>query len=117
MIWTPRAGQPGQPLFTSEFRFPDHEREAARDPYLFAQTADLIMASMNQIGEPNNNSVCKFMQDGEQVISYLMKLDFLTAQEAAPIFNQHCTPTPPLCSVVAVPSANVLRITERPTTR
>ncbi len=63
LIWTPKEGQPGHPLFTNKLRFPDHQREAARDPYLFAQTVYLIMASMNQIGEPNNNSVCKFMQD------------------------------------------------------
>jgi general secretion pathway protein D len=49
---------------------------------------------------------------GEQVISYIMRLNFLTAQEAAPIFNQHFAPTQPFGSVVAVPSANVLLITE-----
>ncbi len=49
---------------------------------------------------------------GEQLVSYIMKLNFLSAQEAAPIFNQHFAPTPPFGSVVAVPSANMLLITE-----
>jgi general secretion pathway protein D len=49
---------------------------------------------------------------GEVVISYIMKLNFMTAQEAAPIFNAHFAPTPPFGSVVAVPSANALLITE-----
>jgi len=61
--WTPKAGQPGYPLFTGKLNFPEHEREPSRDPYLFAQKVYLIMASMNQIGEPNNDSVCKYMQD------------------------------------------------------
>lgn len=55
------------------------------------------------------------LPSGEQVISYIMKLHFLTAQEAAPIFNQHFAPTPPFGSVVAVPSANALLITESAT--
>lgn len=63
LIWTPKAGQPGYPLFHNDFDFPESKKEAARDPYLFAQKVYLIMASMNQIGEPNNNSTCKFMQD------------------------------------------------------
>ncbi len=63
LIWTPKSGEPGYPLLTDSFKFPESEKEAARDPYLFAQKVYLIMASMNQIGEPNNNSVCKFMQD------------------------------------------------------
>lgn len=41
-----------------------------------------------------------------------MKLNFLTAQEALPIFTQHFAPTPPFGSVVAVNSANALLITE-----
>jgi general secretion pathway protein D len=52
---------------------------------------------------------------GEQVVSYIMRLNFLTAQEAAPIFSQHFAPTPPFGSVVAVPSANSLLITESAT--
>ncbi len=61
--WTPKAGQPGYPLFTDKFRFPENERDASRDPYLFSQKVYLIMASMNQIGKPNNDGICKFMQD------------------------------------------------------
>jgi len=49
---------------------------------------------------------------GEQIISYIMKLKFMTAQEAGPIFNQHFAPTPPYGSVVPVASANALLITE-----
>jgi len=49
---------------------------------------------------------------GEQLVSYIMKLDYLSAQETAPIFNQHFAPTPPFGSVVAVPSSNILLITE-----
>lgn len=52
------------------------------------------------------------LPEGEQVISYIMKLSFMTAQDAMPIFSQHFAPTPPFGSVVAVPSANVLLITE-----
>jgi type II secretion system protein D len=49
---------------------------------------------------------------GEQLISYIMRLNFMTAQEAMPIFTQHFAPTPPFGSVVAVNSANALLITE-----
>jgi len=49
---------------------------------------------------------------GEQLISYIMRLSFMTAQEAMPIFTQHFAPTPPFGSVVAVNSANALLITE-----
>jgi len=52
------------------------------------------------------------LPEGEQIISYIMKLNFLTAQDAAPIFTQHFAPTPPFGSVVAVNSANALLITE-----
>jgi type II secretion system protein D len=41
-----------------------------------------------------------------------MKLNFMTAQDAAPIFSQHFAPTPPFGSVVPVNSANALLITE-----
>ena len=34
-----------------------------QNPYEFSQQVYLIMASMNQIGEPNNDSVSKYMQD------------------------------------------------------
>lgn len=52
------------------------------------------------------------MPEGEQVISYVMKLNFMTAAEAVPIFTQHFAPTPPYGSIVAVPSANALLMTE-----
>jgi len=52
------------------------------------------------------------LPEGEQLVSYVMKLSFMTAQEAMPIFNQHFAPTPPFGSVVAVNSANALLITE-----
>lgn len=55
------------------------------------------------------------LPEGEQIISYIMKLNFLTAQDAGPIFTQHFAPTPPFGSVVAVPSANALLITESAT--
>ncbi|HWL52641.1 MAG TPA: secretin N-terminal domain-containing protein [Chthoniobacteraceae bacterium] len=49
---------------------------------------------------------------GEKLVSYIMKLNFLSAQETAPIFNQHFAPTPPFGSIVAVPGSNILLITE-----
>lgn len=52
------------------------------------------------------------LPEGEQLISYIMKLNFMTAQDAAPIFSQHFAPTPPFGSVVPVNSANALLITE-----
>jgi len=55
------------------------------------------------------------LPEGEQIISYIMKLNFLTAQDAGPIFTQHFAPTPPFGSVVAVNSANALLITESAT--
>ncbi len=66
---------------------------------------------------PRSQGVKIFTQDetlpsGEQVIGYAMQLKFLSAQEAAPIFTQHFAPTPPFGSIVPVPSANVLLITE-----
>lgn len=66
---------------------------------------------------PRSQGVKIFTQDetlpsGEQVIGYAMQLKFLSAQEAAPIFTQHFAPTPPFGSIVSVPSANVLLITE-----
>ena len=61
LLWTPTQGKPGYPLIGDEFEFsgePDW-----RDPYQFSQQVYLIMASMNQIGKPNNDSVSKYMQD------------------------------------------------------
>jgi hypothetical protein len=63
LLWTPKAkGDPGYPLIVfdpSQFS----GEPASHDPYEFSQQVYLIMASMNQIGEPNNNSVSKYMQD------------------------------------------------------
>jgi hypothetical protein len=62
LLWAPTAeGDPGYPLIGDKFSFsnePDWH-----NPYEFSQQVYLIMASMNQIGEPNNDSVSKFMQD------------------------------------------------------
>jgi hypothetical protein len=62
LLWTPTANtDPGYPLIGDQFKFsnePDWH-----DPYKFSQQVYLIMASMNQIGEPNNDSVSKYMQD------------------------------------------------------
>jgi hypothetical protein len=76
LLWTPNANtQPvGFPLFGKQFNFsnePDcrpkspnrNKDECRHDPYDFSQQVYLIMASMNQIGEANNNNVFKFMQD------------------------------------------------------
>ena len=62
LLWTPTGeGEPGYPLIGDKFQFsnepPWHE------PYEFSQQVYLIMASMNQIGHPNNDSVSKYMQD------------------------------------------------------
>lgn len=57
--WKPKTGEPGDPLITFNFTKIDEWR----DPYEFSQAVYLIMASMNQIGEKNNNSVSKYMQD------------------------------------------------------
>jgi hypothetical protein len=51
----------GYPLFGNKFEFSNEP--AWHQPYKFSQQVYLIMASMNQIGEPNNNSVSKFMQN------------------------------------------------------
>lgn len=59
LIWTPKAGEPGYPSIKFTFAKEDEWRK----PYEFAQAVYLIMASMNQIGRPNNDSQCKFMQD------------------------------------------------------
>ncbi len=57
--WKPKPGEPGDPLITFNFTKIDEWR----DPYEFSQAVYLIMASMNQIGEKNNNNVSKYMQD------------------------------------------------------
>ena len=62
LIYTPVKGAPGFPLIDlDKIKFsgvPDWH-----DPYNFSQKVYLIMASMNQIGELNNDSVSKYMQD------------------------------------------------------
>src|SRR5262245_5040122 len=62
LLWTPTTQKdPGYPLIGDEFQFSNEP--AWQDPYEFSQQVYLIMASMNQIGKPNNDSVSKFMQD------------------------------------------------------
>ena len=62
LLWTPTAeGEPGYPLIGDKFEFSDEK--PWQDPYEFSQQVYLIMASMNQIGHPNNDSVSKYMQD------------------------------------------------------
>jgi len=60
LLYTPKKpGDPGYPLIQFSFK----EKRPGQDPYEFSQAVYLAMASMNQIGEPNNNNICKFMQD------------------------------------------------------
>ena len=62
LLWTPtKEGDPGYPLIGGKFEFSDEP--PWHNPYKFSQQVYLIMASMNQIGHPNNDSVSKFMQD------------------------------------------------------
>jgi hypothetical protein len=62
LLWTPTAqGDPGYPLIGDQFVF--SSEPLWHDPYTFSQQVYLIMASMNQIGQPNNDSVSKFLQD------------------------------------------------------
>jgi hypothetical protein len=62
LLWTPTAkGDPGYPLIGDQFQFSNEP--AWHDPYEFSQQVYLIMASMNQIGHANNDSVSKYMQD------------------------------------------------------
>jgi len=62
LLWTPTAKEdPGYPLIGDQFQFSGEP--AWHNPYEFSQQVYLIMASMNQIGHPNNDSVCKYMQD------------------------------------------------------
>ncbi len=62
LLWTPTApGDPGYPLIGNQFQFSNEP--AWNDPYDFSQQVYLVMAAMNQIGQPNNDSVSKFMQD------------------------------------------------------
>ena len=62
LLWTPNAkGKPGFPLIGDKFKFSGEPKW--HNPYEFSQQVYLIMASMNQIGRPNNDSVSKYMQD------------------------------------------------------
>ena len=61
LLWTPSKGDPGYPLIGDQFVFSNEQ--PWHDPYTFSQQVYLIMASMNQIGQQNNDSVSKFMQD------------------------------------------------------
>ncbi|HEY8901085.1 MAG TPA: hypothetical protein VIM61_11800 [Chthoniobacterales bacterium] len=62
LLYTPTApGDPGYPLIGDKFVFTGEP--AWHDPYTFSQQVYMIMASMNQIGQPNNNNISKFMQD------------------------------------------------------
>jgi hypothetical protein len=62
LLWTPTAkGRPGYPLIGDKFKFSGEPKW--HNPYEFSQQVYLIMASMNQIGRPNNDSVSKYMQD------------------------------------------------------
>ena len=62
LLYTPTAeGDPGYPLIGDKFEFSNEP--PWQDPYEFSQQVYSIMASMNQIGHPNNDSVSKYMQD------------------------------------------------------
>jgi biotin carboxyl carrier protein len=62
LLWTPTAkADPGYPLIGDKFKFSGEPKW--HNPYEFSQQVYLIMASMNQIGRPNNDSVSKYMQD------------------------------------------------------
>ena len=63
LLWAPTAnGDPGYPLIPAN-KFIFRNEPAWHNPYEFSQQVYMIMASMNQIGEPNNDNVSKFMQD------------------------------------------------------
>jgi len=62
LLYTPTAeADPGYPLIGDKFEFSNEP--PWQDPYEFSQQVYSIMASMNQIGHPNNDSVSKYMQD------------------------------------------------------
>ena len=64
LLWTPtKNGDAGYPLIGDKFDFSDDPPRESQKPHEFSQQVYLIMASMNQIGLPNNDSVSKFMQD------------------------------------------------------
>ena len=62
LLWTPTTTEDaGYPLIGDQFQFSNEPER--HDPYKFSQQVYLIMASMNQIGHPNNDNAFKFMQD------------------------------------------------------
>lgn len=64
LFWSPKkAGDPGYPLFTDQLKFDPSKVEDCRDHYKFSQQVYVVMAAMNQIGKPNNNTVNKYMRD------------------------------------------------------
>ena len=62
-VYSTAKENPGYPLIGDQFNFSNEKLEPERHSYKFSQQVYLIIASMNQIGEPNNNNVLKFMQD------------------------------------------------------
>jgi hypothetical protein len=64
LMWKPKkAGDPGYNATPLDLVFDPSKTDPSRDPYEFSKQVYLIMASMNQIGQPNNNNVMKYMQD------------------------------------------------------
>ncbi len=70
LLWTPtQQGDPGYPLlnfsFSAKEMMPNDPKnpQNSRNPFEFSRAVYLAMASMNQIGRPNNDNVFKFMQD------------------------------------------------------
>lgn len=64
LMWMPKKkGEPGFPIFTDDLKFDVTKTDPSRNPLEFSKQIYLIMAAMNQIGQPNNNNVIKYMQD------------------------------------------------------
>jgi len=60
LLYTPaKSGDTGYPLLNLTF----NTTQEWREPYAFSQTVYKIMASINQIGKPNNGTICKYMED------------------------------------------------------
>lgn len=80
LLWTPKtSADPGYPLIHDKFVFGNEP--AWHNPYEFSQAVYLVMASMNQIGHPNNDNVNKFMQD---VVGANMGFIFTNEAKKAP---------------------------------
>jgi hypothetical protein len=80
LLWAPIAAKdPGYPNIGNKFVFSNEP--ASRNPYEFSQQVYLIMASMNQIGRPNNDSVSKYMQD---IVGANMGFIFTNAAKKSP---------------------------------